>query len=102
MLSSAMGAERIPGIEVAEGRMSLDATRSSSGSQGLGKGILGRKQHEQRRRRVKVWQAGKCTQLAAEVCGTWHVGKRSSRMSLETEVRLLQSTLHLLSSVKGR
>lgn len=28
--------------------MNLDAIRSSSGSQGLGKGILGSKQHEQR------------------------------------------------------
>lgn len=39
--------------------MSLDAIRSSSGSQGLGKGILGRKQHEQRREKsegVASWE----------------------------------------------
>ena len=61
--------------------MSQDAIRISPGSQGLGKVILGRKQHERRHeksegmRRVKAWQVRKCTQLAAGVHGTWKVGK---------------------------
>lgn len=63
-----MGAERIPGIEVAEGRNESGCDQEFfwlAGVENMSKGV----------RRVKVWQAGKCMQLAAEVCGTWRVGK---------------------------
>lgn len=52
-------------------------------------------------RRVEAWQVRKCTQLAAEVGGTWRVGKGAAGdESGDRGQAFAESTLHLLPSVK--
>lgn len=103
MAISVKGAERawVQAVEVAEGGVLLDGISISPGSQGLGKGNLGRKQHEWRPEMSKSRAGWEMYSAGAGARSTWRVGKAAAGgESGERGGAVPKSTVHLFPQVR--